>query len=150
MAHESGLQKRLSHEAAIPDIQTKDFPSLLRQLVGWNVQAFAELSADLERLRLLGENSVVEHTREYGDILDRLDQSGRSITRLIQAAATLGVDMNEQPPPEARALLAEKVAGIIERMDLVGNTDGKCNACGQPLPVRVAPIEKDDYAADPG
>jgi hypothetical protein len=112
----------------LPDVKPRDFQRVVAEMVAWNVHHFAALSADLESLRLL--HSPVHHAREYGDILDRLDQWGRTIATLTKAAAALPVPAEEAPKPPPVEHLRAVLEGIAGRMGV--GVDGKglhCPTC---------------------
>lgn len=114
----------------LPEIKPRDFAKVAAQMIAWNVKQFGELAQELETLR--AEGAVVEHAREYGDLLDRLDKWGIQITKLMNAASGLKVyEQHETPPID---LLRAALAGIVARQ----NAGPNCHACGQRKPDWVA------------
>lgn len=43
----------------LPDVKPKDFPKIAAEVIAWNLQQFAELGAELEKLRLM--HSPIDH-----------------------------------------------------------------------------------------
>lgn len=119
---------------ALPDVKPKDFQRVVAEIVAWNRHQFIELGTELESLRLI--HSPVEHARFYTDILDRMDQVGRTLAALTKAAAALPVPPEEPPQPPPAERIAEALRGIRERM----NAGPNCPNCKQPWPVGGAVV----------
>lgn len=112
----------------LPEVKPKDFGRVAAEVISWNLLQFGQLGSELEKLRLL--HSPVEHAREYRDILDLLDQMGRTIATLTKAAAALPPipeDPIELPP---RQMVEQMLFGIRERLRGDGPSCGACGCSG--------------------
>ncbi len=125
----------------LPEVKPKDFPRIAAEVISWNLQQFAELGTELEKLRLL--HDPVTHARAYADIFGLLDQMGRTIATLTKAAAALPPVPDEPPTSPARAQIMDALEGIASRL----STGNACGCCGAPLPV-AGSVETDSAPSD--
>lgn len=99
-------------------VRPGDFRRICAEYVGRFNRVFANLEAELDVIRTGGtlggipvdQLTEIELARAYGDIMDRQAASAILVTKMIQAAAALGVDVDHLPNP------AEQVEDLLRSL----------------------------------
>ena len=71
------------------DLQPKDFPKAVCDLVAWHISLVKDIQAELDTILMV--TPATEVSREYADVLDRVEKSSASVAKLMNSVAALGI-----------------------------------------------------------
>lgn len=101
----------MAAELGLPTpVKPADFPVVAGEYVTRFNGVFARLEADLNEIRAMGIGEIAI-ARGYADILDRQQAVASSVTRMMQAAAALGI--SEAVKKDAQARQIEELATLM-------------------------------------
>jgi hypothetical protein len=107
-------------------LKPRDFGPVVAEYVSRFNRVFARLESELDGLRAAGNE--IDLSREYADVLDRQATTATLVTKMMQAAAALGIKDDPRPDETPSAKIREALEGIAFRRRAA--TAGGCPTCG--------------------
>lgn len=96
---------------AMVKLRPKEFPLVAAEYVSRFNRVFARLEIELDELRSTGLEEI-ELARAYADILDRQATCAALVTKMMDAAARMGIDIDVPDPQQEVAALIESLGEI--------------------------------------